>query len=96
MMRLNSPSLICVSIVYIILYYFLLYSKILDKCAHPKLSKTLSLPALQISGHHVNLQLLAFNSLFQKTATKCVQEGLSRKLSQTINTSNQSNKNKNV
>ena len=36
-MRLNSPSLTFVSI----LYYVLFYSKILDKCDHPQLSKPL-------------------------------------------------------
>ena len=33
-------------------------------------------------GHHVNLEFLALNSLFPKTVTKCVQEGLSREWSQ--------------
>ena len=37
----------------------------------------------------MNLEFLALNSLFPKTVTKCVQEGLSREWSQTTNISNQ-------
>ena len=37
----------------------------------------------------MNLEFLALNSLFSKTVTKCVHEGLSREWSQTTNISNQ-------
>ena len=77
-------------------FYIILCSvslNILDKCDDPTLSKPL-VSALQISGHHVNLEFLALNSLFPKTVTKCVQEGLSREWSQTTNISNQQKKQK--
>ena len=91
---LNSPSLTFLFLYYIIyiIYTVLFYSQILDKCDHPKLSKTLGLPALQISGHHVNLEFLSLNSLFPKTVTKYFKKPF-QGWSQTTNISNQSKKN---
>ena len=89
MMRLNSPSLTFVSI----LYFVLFYSKILDKCNHPQLSKPLFYLHSKFPVTTWTSNFLALNSLFPKTVTKCVQEGLSRAWSRTTNISNQSKKN---
>ena len=85
MMRLNSPSLTFVSI----LYFVLFYSKILDKCNHPQLSKPLFYLHSKFPVTTWTSNFLALNSLFPKTVTKCVQEGLSRAWSRTTNISNQ-------